>query len=294
MGNFLTSEQNCTCGPGPGPVATEICEYIKTLEDVPHCVRVIAAPPTMTKAQLKDEFISGPNQPYPFAISGKSFKKLSTGKSAKEMFKFIGYETDYQNGNGKDWLFKKLELKTKFYLVVFGSDEQGTFPATWDGILSLLQKHAPACATKIKPHVETMRAMDNDDLLELAKSVEDLEPEDYALVNNFQSYEHSSKDSLKHARGFLRHALKCTPLFRGDGFAYDDKNKRGAEEILMPRLKVSELPLPSTKMSSVSLSCRPTPSPIFCLSDDMTYDLKKYRLWYRDQTHGRNSSLGRI
>ena len=285
MGNFLTSEQNCTCGPGPGPVATEICEYIKTLEDVPHCVRVIAAPPTMTKAQLKaDEFISGPNQPYPFAISGKSFKKLSTGKSAKEMFKFIGYETDYQNGNGKDWLFKKLELKTKFYLVVFGSDEQGTFPATWDGILSLLQKHAPACATKIKPHVETMRAMDNDDLLELAKSVEDLEPEDYALVNNFQSYEHSSKDSLKHARGFLRHALKCTPLFRGDGFAYDDKNKRGAEEILMERLKVSELPLPSTK----------TPSPIFCLSDDMTYDLKKYRLWYRDQTHGRNSSLGRI
>ena len=290
MGNFLTSEQNCTCGPGPGPVATEICEYIKTLEDVPHCVRVIAAPPTMTKAQLKDEFISGPNQPYPFVIGGKSFKKLSTGKSAKEMFKFIGYETDYQNGNGKDWLFKKLELKTKFYLVVFGSDEQGTFPATWDGILSLLQKHAPACATKIKPHVETMRAMDNDDLLELAKSVEDLEPEDYALVNNFQSYEHSSKDSLKHARGFLRHALKCTPLFRGDGFAYDDKNKRGAEEILMPRLKVSELPLPSTK----------TPSPIFCLSDDMTYDLKKYRLWYRDQTHGRNSnialmgSLGRI
>ena len=40
------------------------------------------------------------------------------------MFKFIGYETDYKvDRKGKvegDWLFKKLELGTKFYLVVFG------------------------------------------------------------------------------------------------------------------------------------------------------------------------------
>ena len=286
MGNLI--DTSCACGnPPPGPVAQEICEYIKTLDDVPHCVRVISGLKTMTKAQLKEEFISKSNQPFPFVMAGKSFQELSIGKSALDMFKFIGYETDYKvDRKGKvegDWLFKKLELGTKFYLVVFGVDEEESYPATWDGILSLLQKHEPACATKIAPHIEIMRKMPIEKLLELARSVDEFAPEDYALVDTFEHYENSGNDSVEDARGFLRHTLKCTTLFRGDGFAYDDKGKRGAEEILMPRVKVSALPLPSTKM----------PSPIFCVSDDVKHDLKKYRLWHRNLTHGRNSSLGR-
>ena len=162
----------------------------------------------------------------------------------------------------------------KFHLVVFGS--QTVQPASWDGILELLKGEHSKCYEKVLPHVEVMKTMSLEALKDLAKSVESWNPEVVADVDSFDKYANSQIDTLQHARSFLRHTLKCTLLFRGDGYAYDDNDVRGTEEYLVPRVQIKNLPVPSTGV----------PSPIFCLSDDIEEQVAKYRLWKQEKEQG--------
>jgi len=252
------------------PVLQNIDTYLESLADTPHLVRIIMdRSGKWTEEDVKEEFISSEDQPLPFVMGGKSFLELR-GKSTIEMFQFIGFQTDYTRD---EWLFQKLDGGTRFYMVIFGADE--SIPATWDGIMGFLRGHHPKCAGKLAPHVETMKTMSPPELVQLAAGVGDVPKAYYDTVSSFDAYVESQENTLQHARAFLRHTLKCTTLYRGDGYAYDDNGTRGTEEVLMARKKISELPLPSTGK----------PPPIFCLSDDPALDAKvaEYRIWLQKQ-----------
>lgn len=133
-----------------------------------------------------------------------------------------------------------------------------------------MQAEHPAAAAKLRPHVETMRGMALEDLHRLAYQVEAItDPAYKAIVGSCQGYADMEEDTLLHGRAFLRHYFKCTPLFSGDGFATDAAGNRGACEVLMPRAKISDLPLPSTG----------EPSPQFCISDDVGKLVEEYIQW---------------
>lgn len=234
-------------------VCDALSSYIDELDQgTNHCVRVISDTGAKTRDEMLEEYISREDQPFPFVMSGMSYTKLR-GKTVLEMFQFIGFQTDWAKD---DWLFRKLASGTRFWLVVFG--EGNATPATWAGIMDLTRQQSPACAEKLAPHMEIMANMSIEELVELARRVDKVDAEYYATVGTFEGYAASDTDTLEHARAFLRHTLKCTTLYRGDGYAYDDQGVRGSEEVLMPRVKIGELPVPSTG----------NPSPLFCLSDD--------------------------
>jgi hypothetical protein len=255
-----------------GLIAQRVSAYIRRLDETPHCVRVISSEAGVTEDDMRGRFISGKGQAYPFVIGGNAYRELC-GQTALEMFKYIGYQTDWA---ADEWLFSKLAEGTKFWLVVFGQTEQAT-PATWDGLVALTRKLSPNCAEKLVPHVETMRKMPVDELTSLGKGVDSVPSEVYPSVSSFEDYAASEVDTLEHARAFLRHTLKCTTLYRGDGHAYDDQGIRGSVEVLVPRMTVAELPLPSTGR----------PSPLFCISDDVADQVDEYRLHARQKKRQR-------
>lgn len=161
-----------------------------------------------------------------------------------------------------EWLRDKLNKGQKFYIVFFGGDIDVCTVADWAGIMSVVEKTSPACAKKLAPHVKTMQEMaacDPEAWKALSSQFETLSRDAYRVVSSFDGYAASPIDTVEHARAFLRHTLKCTPLYQGDGYAYDEDGIRGVAEALVPRMRIADLPLPSTGVKS----------PLFCISDDL-------------------------
>jgi hypothetical protein len=88
-----------------------------------------------------------------------------------------------------------------------------------------------------------MSALSFSDLVELGNAVESLPVEEYNTISSFSAYsDDSTEDTLRSARGFLRHTIKCTALFAGDGYTRTEAHARGAKEFLVPRCAVQDLP----------------------------------------------------
>ena len=96
--------------------------------------------------------------------------------------------------------------------------------------------------TLLRPHLLALKGCSFDELVRRGNAVDTLGCEEYARVNSFDAYARSGDDSARHARDFLRHTLKCTPLFAGDGYTRTEEGERGAREFLVTRCAVSELP----------------------------------------------------
>jgi len=237
-----------------GTVAGQVGAYMKTLDlSQPHYSRVFTDDTgKQTTAEMQQQYISGPSQPFPFVAHCGALQ----GKTAPEMFDLIGYE--------EQWLRDKLDRGQKFYLVFFGGGNNNDVctVADWAGITSVVEETSPVCAKKLAPHIKTMREMaarDPKAWRALSSKFEALSPDAYKVVSSFDGYAASPIDTVGHARAFLRHTLKCTPLYQGDGYAYDEDGTRGVAEALVPRMRIADLPHPSTGVKS----------PLFCISDDL-------------------------
>ena len=104
------------------------------------------------------------------------------------------------------------------------------------------------------------------DLIGLGNTVESLPAEEYVTVSSFSAYASgSTEDTLRSARGFLRHTMKCTPLFAGDGYTRTETHARGAKEFIVPRCAVKDLPghrwieLGGSGMTQAGLGSEPAP-----------------------------------
>jgi hypothetical protein len=84
--------------------------------------------------------------------------------------------------------------------------------------------------TLLRPHLLALKACSFDELVRRGNAVDTLGCEEYARVNSFDAYARSGDASARHARdflSFLRHTLKCTPLFAGDGYTRTEEGGAG-------------------------------------------------------------------
>ena len=146
-------------------------------------------------------------------------------------------------GFERDWVRAKIDSGVRFRLVLFAlGDCSRVFTPTWDGLLSFIESECPACAEKARPHVDAMRQLSFAELVQLGNTVDKVPPEERDQVATFAAYAASEEDTLRHARAFLRHTIKCTPLFAGDGYTRTEAHELGAREYLAARCAVADLP----------------------------------------------------
>lgn len=113
---------------------------------------------------------------------------------------------------------------------------------TWDNLLSFIRDISPGCADKLEPSIDPLKALSFAELVKLGNEVETLPQPEYERVNSFEAYAADGGESLCEARAFLRHTLKCTSLFTGDGYTTNEAGVKGAKEVLVRRCAIADLP----------------------------------------------------
>eukprot|EP00049_Salpingoeca_infusionum_P003941 m.72865 g.72865 ORF g.72865 m.72865 type:complete len:267 (+) comp12348_c0_seq1:117-917(+) len=180
------------------------------------------------------EFLSGPSQPFPFVAKVNRKFLLACAEGHMSLLQLIGFTTD----EIKEWSADGTQFRLALFLL---TDCPEAVSPTWDGLIHFVEGHSPECATKLKKHAATFKEMGFDELVQLATAVEQIPGEQYAQVKSLEAFAKCPDDSLQATRAFLRHALKCTTLFTGDGFSRHQDGTQGIEELLIRRRPLSTL-----------------------------------------------------
>ena len=180
--------------------------------------------------------IAPDSQPFPFVVGPEEVCRLCTLRTHRQMLEFVGFEWS--------WVTEKLAAGHRFRLLLFSFRQAKATRATWDNLLGLVADRSPRCAEKLAPHMPDLKATPYLELIErIGYDVDHLSPERQREVSSFAAFADDAVPAdLGRARAFFRHALKCTALFRGDGYAYDEHGRRGAREYVMPNTRVEDLP----------------------------------------------------
>lgn len=211
---------------------------IELSSDVTYWSRIVCINPKLNpqeKSQPALEYICDRDQIFPFVIGPENTCQLN-GMTHREILMSVGYEVK--------WLNRKISNELEFYLVIFREDKcfdaTGTVPvnATWEGIFHLIKMKSQTCADKLLAVWENIKQIP----CELDGPIDQVSPEEYAVVGSFEGFANFEGEiTAALGRKFLRHTMKCTSLYRGDGYAYSQNGERGVKEYLMPRVKVANL-----------------------------------------------------
>jgi hypothetical protein len=152
------------------------------------------------------------------------------------------------------WIRKRLELGRRFRLGVFYRSDQ-CIPATWDGILSLIEKYySKSISTKICQHADAFKSMSFDEIEARARlsylqgvsyfDVSELLVNGFANDPRFMTEERfmACEGTLEESRGFLYNRIALTGLYDGSGFTKDSTGQLHVREYLQLNLPVRDLP----------------------------------------------------
>ena len=148
---------------------------------------------------------------------------------------------------------KKLEDGKHFLLCVFHRSDNW-IPATWDGVLSLVDYHySNTVSSKIRRHVDALKQMSFDEI-ETRARLSYLAGASYSDVTQlvidgntsdprFMSEERFSEceGTLEESRGFLYNRLGLSRLFDGSGFTKDPYGQLIVREYLQPNVPVQDI-----------------------------------------------------
>ena len=187
--------------------------------------------------------------------------------------------SSHSEGFEREWVQGKIDTGIQFRLVIFALQDAAAAYAddgtvvkvytpvnpTWDGLLELVRDGGlglaatPTIADFLEPHIETFKELSAagadgwEKLQTIAARVSQIDDASvYAQLSSFDAFEAQLLsgdastaelfDNVHKARGFLRHTLKCTELFAGDGFTRTEKGTQGCQERLVRRCRIVDLP----------------------------------------------------
>ena len=152
------------------------------------------------------------------------------------------------------WIRKKLEDGEHLRLGIFYRSDQ-CVPATWDGILSLVDKHYPkSISSKILQYENALKTMSFDEIEDRARlsylqgasyfDFDELSINGYSTDPRFMSEERfvACEGTLEESRGFLYNRLGLSRLFDGSGFSKHSGGQLCVREYLQPNVPVRNLP----------------------------------------------------
>jgi hypothetical protein len=214
-------------------------EFLDANGDKKHYGRIVE----VKGLQSEVEFMSSPNQLFPFIMGPETIHHLK-GRSAWEIFDFVGYR--------KHFVVQRLKSGSKFVLILFtgfqdemkenvdssNSDRTKPVTATWENVLTMVEKASQVVGERVR---NVFSMIQTTPFYHYGVDFEQLDSDLLQQVNSFEAFEKSGHDSPAMVRAFLRHTMKLTELYAGDGYCYNDRGERGSKEYLMPRVAISQL-----------------------------------------------------
>ena len=176
------------------------------------------------------------SQPFPFVVGPEDVHRLCALHTPRQMLELVGFEWC--------WVLEKLSAGLKFRLILFSLTRAMATLATWDNLWRLVEGESPRCAEKLAPHIPVLIETPYRELIErIGYDVDRLSCKRRAEVSSFAAFADDAVPSdLGRARAFFRHTLKCTALYRGNGYTYDEDGRRGAREYVIPNTRAKDLP----------------------------------------------------
>jgi hypothetical protein len=147
---------------------------------------------------------------------------------------------------------KKLEDGKHYLLCVFYRSDKW-IPATWDGVLSLVDYYySNTISSKIRRHVDALKQMSFDEI-ETRARLSYLAGASYSDVAQLVIYGNTSdprfmseerfsecEGTLEESRGFLYNQIGLKRLFDGSGFTKDSNGQLMVREYLLPNVHIRD------------------------------------------------------
>ncbi len=205
--------------------------------------------------QLVGHLSQGLNEAdFEYLQSDKKFGWVMGGDGLNLFLKQSNIQALRSIGLGDRQIRKRLELGRCFRLGVFYRSDQ-CVPATWYGILSLIEKYYPkSISTKICQHADAFKSMTFDEI-EARARLSYLQGASYSDVNALPVYGifndprcmteerfMACEGTLEESRGFLYNRIGLTGLYDGSGFTKDSTGQLHVREYLQLNLPVRDLP----------------------------------------------------
>lgn len=172
-----------------------------------------------------------PNRKIVFLTDAAGLAKM-LGKSGYEMLITVGHHPDH--------IKKQLADGKSYRIVVFPASS--AYDATWSGLATVVKEVYPDLAQDLTNHMTLLKSSQYD-VFETSAGYKfhDVDDPTNSKFMSYDAYLASSRSPWE-LRAFMYHVLHIKELFRGDGYTYDEKGKRGVREFLMANKKVSEIP----------------------------------------------------
>ena len=172
-----------------------------------------------------------PNRKIVFLTDALGLAKM-LGKSGYEMLITVGHHPDH---------IKKQVADGKSYkIVVFPATSSSD--ATWDGLIKVTGEVYPDLVSDLRNHAPVFRSSAYT-LFESTAGYKfhDVDDPTNPKFMSYDAYMASSRSPWE-LRAFMYHVLHIKELFRGDGYTYDEKGKRGVREYLIANKNISDIP----------------------------------------------------
>lgn len=186
--------------------------------------------------------------------TAKKFAWVMGGDGLALFLKHSNLEALRSIGCEDRWIRKKLEDGEYFRLGIFYRSDK-CVPATWDGVLSLVDSSYPSpISVKIRQQEDMLKQMSFDEI-EAHARLSYLRGASYFDVNESAIGGHSTdprfmseerflkcEGTLEESRGFLYNRLGMSRLFDGSGFTKDSDGRLFVREYLQSNTPVRDIP----------------------------------------------------
>ena len=130
-----------------------------------------------------------------------------------------------------------------FRLGVFPASSSGAIPATWDGLLTMVDRLTPTVSEKVRAHLAELRSVPFSEIQQLAgfdfTQVKDNRDSDDRYIDLTRL--EAKSGTLVEVRAFLWNEFNITEFFSGDGFSRTPSGECGVPEFIAPNVDVDSI-----------------------------------------------------
>ncbi|KAK3255721.1 hypothetical protein CYMTET_35109 [Cymbomonas tetramitiformis] len=180
-----------------------------------------------------EQWLSAESQPFPFVLGPESLHRCLDATTG-DILHLIGATPE--------WVQQTLAAGFIFRLVIFHGECLAVPPrrASWNGIADFMEDINPVVGGRIRAHLEILRDTPFQDFqFDPMLPLDQRAP--FCTVDGFLANGAANATALQ-VRCFMYYTLKCSRLYRGDGYAYSDDGVQGCDEYVISRCRAEDIP----------------------------------------------------
>jgi hypothetical protein len=166
---------------------------------------------------------------------------LLDAEGLRRLLGLSGWEVLMCIGHGQERTLERIKEGMKYKLALFPSRYAKL--GTWDNMLDMVAAEYPQIAQMVNAQREALKTTPYAQIEQMALEPFFVSSQMGEASPLFMTKERllQTDGSLTAVRAFLYHTVHLYELYSGDGWTYSEDGKRGAQEFMVPNLRLSEM-----------------------------------------------------